>query len=91
MLVRNNSFSIILLSWLLIVFEETCENIYTDEKTYSCNKCTVGCSQESSLKKHITTHSDEKPYPCNQCIVGVLQESSYKKHIRTHIISINVQ
>ena len=58
------------------------------EKNHICNHpgCTYAAAQQSSLDKHIRTHTGEKPFKCTHpdCTYAAAVKYALDNHIRTH-------
>ena len=49
-----------------------------------CNQCDFACSDPSSLRTHLKTHSGDKLNKCNQCDYRSSRASNLRTHLKTH-------
>lgn len=49
-----------------------------------CPYCKYFTFVDTSLRKHILTHTREKPYMCSVCSFSLTTKASLQKHMRTH-------
>ena len=54
---------------------------HTGDKSYKCDECGKGFSENGSLQNHIKTHTGDK---CDVCGKGFSENGSLQNHIRTH-------
>ena len=54
------------------------------DKQYKCPQCEKSFSGQSSLSRHIKTHSNEKPFKCEPCNKVFSRLSSLKRHQGSH-------
>jgi hypothetical protein len=59
--------------------------IHSDQKSYSCDKCTKTFSQKYSLKVHLKIHMRGKSFQCLECEQCFELSNLLKKHTKTHV------
>ncbi|KAJ3009596.1 UNVERIFIED_CONTAM: hypothetical protein HDU68_002594 [Siphonaria sp. JEL0065] len=62
-------------------FSKTCK---ITKKARKCSFCAKICSNNSSLKSHILTHTKERPFACTVCPSTYTTNSRLKLHMMSH-------
>ncbi|ELW66834.1 Zinc finger protein 672 [Tupaia chinensis] len=52
--------------------------------THRCGVCGKSFGKNSTLTRHLQTHSGEKPFKCPECGKGFLESATLVRHQRTH-------
>ena len=58
--------------------------VQTKQKFFSCTICSTEFRHESTLRRHMTTHTGAKAYTCNKCGDSFNWENHYKRHMQQH-------
>lgn len=53
-------------------------------KPFQCNYCDKAFISESSLTKHVRSHTGERPFPCKLCNKSFSQSSGLYTHMKSH-------
>ncbi|XP_030070194.1 zinc finger protein 770 [Microcaecilia unicolor] len=59
-------------------------NIYSQHKTFHCDRCEKVFPSLSKLKRHYLTHTGQRPFSCDLCGKMFRQSAHLKRHQITH-------
>nr|XP_033808764.1 zinc finger protein 770 [Geotrypetes seraphini]XP_033808765.1 zinc finger protein 770 [Geotrypetes seraphini] len=66
-------------------------NIYSQHKTFNCDRCEKAFPSLSKLKRHYLTHTGQRPFSCDLCGKMFRQSAHLKRHQITHSEKITYQ
>ncbi|XP_070404250.1 zinc finger protein OZF-like [Nothobranchius furzeri] len=62
----------------------SCREVQTEQKLFSCDFCGKVFSQKSTLTNHIRVHTGEKPFACELCGQRFSRKTNLNRHTRGH-------